>query len=274
MSPKNPLFTSPLVVSAVAVLALAPALLNAAIVSDSPIYTAMDPDGGRDITLSDAANATSQATLEGLAGFSVIQDYTGAASGTNIFAFTDSATPDFQLSFGGSVATTTGSALTNNGFITSEGSGIRFASSSTTAAHTMTGTIDFGSYADGTFTSSVNAVQAAGFTLSQPARWDRIESVVVTFLGADDSTVLNTQTISGSTIVDKSSNQGLYFGYQAGSGEAIGSVVFTVDVNNLSGDAPLMGLDDISFTAIPEAATSVSLLGGMVLLMSVALRRR
>lgn len=265
----------PVFFSALVAMSAAPAFLNAADITDPTLYTSMDPSGARDITLSDASNATSQATLEALDDFSVVRDFTGAAAGTNVVSFTDTALPDIQLSFSGELSATTGSELTNNGFITSEGSGIRFASSSTTAAHTMTGTIDFGSL-DGSFTSSVNAVSAAAFTLAQPGRWQRIESVVVTFLGADDSTVINTQTILGSSIADKTSNQGLYFGYQAGSGEAIGSAVFTVNVNVDAGgqDDPLFGLDDVSFTAIPEPAASVSFVGAMVLLLSLGLRRR
>jgi hypothetical protein len=265
----------PVFFSTLVVLSVTPAFLHAAEIANPTLYTTMDPGGGRDITLFDGANATTQATLEALNDFSVIRDFAAAVDGTNVVAFTDATMPDIQISFVGGLNSATGSVLTNSGFITSPGSGIKVVSSQTSATHAMTGTIDFGSW-DGSFTSNVNAVSAAAFTLAQPGRWQRMESVVVTFLGADDSTVINTQTILGSSIVDKTSSQGLYFGYQAGSGESIGSAVFTVNVNLEVGtqDDPLLGLDDISFAAIPEPATSVSLLGGVVLLLSLGLRRR
>ncbi|WPJ95359.1 hypothetical protein SH580_18215 [Coraliomargarita algicola] len=266
---------APVFFSVLVALSAAPVFLNAAEISNPTLYTSMDPDGARDITLSDASNATSQATLEALDDFLVVRDFTGAVDGTNVVSFTDASVPDIQISFGGTAnGASSGSIVTNSGFITSAGSGIRAVSGSNDAG-TIIGTIDFGSWSGSTFASNVNAVSAAAFTLSQPGRWVRIDSVVVTFLGIDDSTVLNTQTILGSSITDKDSNQGLYFGYKAGSGEAIGSAVLTVNLNDVvTGDNPLMGLDDISFAAIPEPATSVSLLGGMVLLMSVAMRRR
>jgi len=271
----NPIPT--IVFSAFAFVAGLQTSLHAAVLEDPTLYTTMDPAGARDITLFDSSNMTSQATLEALDGFSVVRDYATVTGGTNVLSFADSATPDIQISFGGTGnnAASSGSNLTNSGFITSAGSGIRVVSSGENSENTIIGTIDFGDWNGSAFSSGAASVFAAGFTLAQPGRWERIESVLVTFMGADDTTVLNTQTISGTLITDKTSNQGLYFGYQAGSGESIGSAIFTVNVNaaETAVDDPLMGLDDISFTAIPEPSTTALLFSGMSVLM-VMMRRR
>lgn len=248
--------------------ALIPA--HAIVLTDPALGSTIDLAGGRDITMS-ATGSTAKSTLEGLAGFGVVQTFTGFAPGANVIAFTDPLRADLRISFSGNTSANTGNELTNTSFITSGTSGVRVDNSNIAGAMTVTGLIDFGSWNGSAFDSSVNAVSAVGFTLAAPSsNLVRLNSITTSFLDVDGN-VLSTQTISGVN----SGNQGFYFAHATG-GTSISSVQFVVSINDNSvgTTALILGLDDIGFTAIPEPSAAAALFGLGVLTLAACRRRR
>lgn len=244
---------------------------HAIVLTDPTLYSVIDPSGGRDITIN-ATGSTAKSTLESLAGFGVVQDFTGFTAGSNTVAFTDPLRSDLRISFSGNTGTNTGNELANASFATSGSSAVRVDNSNIAGAMTVTGTLDFGSWNGSAFDSTLNSVSAVGFTLSAPsANLARLNSITANFLDAGGN-VLSTQSISGVS----SGNQGFYFGYSTGGAATISSVEFVVSINANSGgqSALILGLDDIGFTsAIPEPSTAAALLG-LGALGLAALRRR
>lgn len=218
-----------------------------------------------------APGSTPKSAIYQLPRLGVIQDFTGFANGSNGIAFTDPNRADVRFSFGGSAlvvgsaGNATGSALTNNSFLSSNGSGIRFAADNTVAAaNTMTASIDFGKYSGTDFlTDSTPGVSAVAFTLNGQAgttpstnRFASVNSIVVSYYGADGVTLLSSQLVDSFT---ETGYYGLYFGYAAEAGDSISRVTIDVNIKSLetlpTRAQVILGIDDLGFTAaIPEPA--------------------
>lgn len=255
--------------------------LSAAVIVNPTLATgsgSIAPSGAQAITIS-ASGSTSKSVLETLSGFGVVQNFAGFANGTNIISFTDAQRPAVQISFSGSGnLAASGSALSNVAFASSADSAIRLAADNAlTGPNALVGTIAFGSWNGSTFNSNNASVSAVGFTLNAPlTRFDRVNAITVSFL-SPTGTQLSIQTVNnfGST-----TGVGIYFGYEATGGAAIGSVVIQIDINAKAGSEQqvLIGLDDLGFTAIPEPSqtamlTIASLALGMTMICRTARRR-
>ncbi|QYY34519.1 PEP-CTERM sorting domain-containing protein [Ruficoccus sp. ZRK36] len=228
------------------------------------------------------SGSTAQSTLEARSDLFVLQNFTGIASKTTaIFAFTDETKPDVQIRLASDPAnfwsSTSTENTTNDSFASSYGSAYIIQTPTTEAsAISYALAIDFGSYNSSTeeFTTGTG-VYASAFTLnSAKGRLELTDSIVVEFKSTSGST-LSTQTILGTDIInDASSNPGMYFGYET-TGDLIGSVEITInrDAGTLA-SSMMVGLDDITFTSIPEPSTSAALLGAAVLVGMLIRRRR
>ncbi|QYY34517.1 PEP-CTERM sorting domain-containing protein [Ruficoccus sp. ZRK36] len=267
-------------------LVLAAGTVSAAVVTDLPLAegpgTVIAPT--RSITL-EATGSTSSATLNARSDIYALQSVPGFSSSglTNIVSYTDSTLPDLRYtkSFSG---TNTGNEITNPGFLTSStpdtatNSGYYiYLPTNATEALTPTITIDFGSYNSGTeeFTTGVNSVQAAGFTLTAPAaRFALTSSIVVEFLDAS-SGVLSSQTVLYSELDtdDPNDPNALYFGYESDDYD-IASISITFNQDAGTSVVPIIGLDDVAFTSVPEPSTMGMLGLGLLALIGLRLRRR
>ncbi|QYY36696.1 hypothetical protein [Ruficoccus sp. ZRK36] len=255
---KMPQFLSLAVISA-----LLPISLHAVnLIEENPtLYTDISPvDGAVEVSFN-ATNSATMAELEALSGLGVIYNYsfTGNISGSNnyIIAFDDNARPDVQFTYGKSYSSSV--ALDNNGFSTSSSTAMRLPGDS----NTFTLRIDFGSYdsESDTFTAGAG-VSAVGFTLAGN-RFDQVDGdIAITYLDASNE-ILSTQTITSSS----SSTIAGFSGYISTENN-ISAVVISY------AGGGLFGLDDVSYTSIPEPSTSSMLLPVLILACLVALRRR
>lgn len=215
--------------------------LSAAVLTDPTLASEIDPTGAATIDAA-APGAMSQATLEGMSNFYVLQDFTGFSNGTaaNYAAFTDSAFPDikFQAS-GGASDNNSGGANTSTGLNTSPGTAIRLFNNSG-GSRTINLTIDFGNYT-GTFDGSVNAVGAAGFALTNLSD---INGATVRFYDASE-TVISTQTVTNT--VDN-----VFFGYDNSANSGISKILVSA---SFDGGSSSIGFDDLGYTIVPEPST-------------------
>ncbi|MGE9294501.1 MAG: PEP-CTERM sorting domain-containing protein [Puniceicoccales bacterium] len=221
------------------------------------------------------SGSTSATTIEALDNAYTMHDYSGATNGNNVFAFTDNTLPDIQISSQSSF-TTIGTTITNTSWLSSTPNAYRIQlPTDTTTAYTMS--IDFGNWDSGSssFTDNVNAVSAAAFTLTAPQeRFKAITSMVVNFVSATDE-VLSSQTILSSSLDTSSSvTRVLYFGYESDSND-ISSISITFNVEaDAEAVSPLVGLNDLTFTTIPEPSTSALGLLGAAIAAAAFIRRR
>lgn len=238
-------------------LVLAGRQLSAVTLTDPALF-APDYASNAKITQS-SVGATSAAALDAVSGFWVVRDYTGFTDGANSIAFTPSELPGLSISFGGGVHSSSGSEITNAGFLTSGTSGVRI-QAGTTNATTVTGLIDF---TGGTAT-------AAAFTLAGN-RFDRVSLITVVFL-SETNAILSTQTYAGT---GASSTIGLYFGHAASGSQSIGSIAISIELN-AGGTTAIFGLDDIGFAPapVPEPAAAAAWLGTVGLLAATVRRPR
>ena len=252
-------------------LSLGSQTVQGGVATDPTLYDIIDPIGSVEVNIT-APGSTPKTVLQEQEGFGVIQTFTGFTGGTNVVSFTDPNQPDIQISFSGDYGSSRGDNFTNADFVTSGSSGIRIPVSNSYASTGLSATIDFGEWDGESFDSNINSVAAAGFTIGAPTeRFDRITSISAQFLDPEAG-VLTTQTITTSAL--SGSSQGLYFGYAAESGSSIGSIVLTVNVSVGSAElTPLLGLDDIGYTPIPEPSSSSLALILSVLLVGITFRR-
>lgn len=228
--------------------------------------------------ISVADGATAIATLRAQADFGSVYDWRGTTWPTasqglgtdnqGILSFADVSRPDVMLSFSGSAASTAGTTILNSSFESSgDGSSLRIVSNSASEVVSMTAIINFGSWNGTLFDDSVNAVSAAGFTLTTTGRWDSVSSLSVSFKDAEGK-VLATQTVpDGFPSVDTSAS--LYFGYK-GDGDLISSIEISMSGTSHA----LLGLDELGFTpAVPEPG-AVALWIGLAVLPLAVFRRR
>ncbi|EIP99921.1 PEP-CTERM putative exosortase interaction domain-containing protein [Opitutaceae bacterium TAV1] len=268
------------ILPSIVVFALA-AQIRAAVITDPALATgagAIAPGGSgyRSLNTNEIpANATPTATLEALAGFGVIQNFSGVAEGENIFRFTDPARADVKISFSGSAGVdyaTAGGELTTLGYLTSPGAGIRIAARGLTSQFTMS--IDFGSWNGAVFDSESGSTGAAGFTLSGADKsLSMVTSITASFVGTDGN-ILDTQVWSG----PKAGARGLWFGYQATGAEQIGRIDVTFIITQVEGGSQMiLGFDDLGFAAtsqIPEPSHLAMIAAAGALAFGIWFRRR
>ena len=271
--------------------AAAPVSFGAVINGDGRLITTgelIDPAGAQTVD-TNAPGSTPQATLEAIAGAQALQNFDGFEGpaavfdpGFNTVFFTDPTVPDLMFTVAGNTRAQSGATIGSPTFVTSDdgnsegGVDLRAAQGSGT---NITYTVDFGSYDPGsdTFTSGVNPVTAAGFTIGAIRQG---KSYTVEFRD-DSGLVLSTQTLAGITEVigdpGSDSNDGGntvseaidgYFGFQAAAGQSIGSILITQSAT--SNGNQVSAFDDLLFTdavVIPEPA-SIALvgLGGLLML--------
>jgi hypothetical protein len=216
--------------------------------------------------------ATAEATLEALTDFASIQTY--SSFGTNdisttdafIFAFTDAAVADIQITISGSIPAS--DAYVNNSlFQSSTGGSFRVAGNagiSGSDADEVSYRIDLGSYETDTFTAG-GGVAALGFTLT--GAWDKTDATggaTITYYN-NIGTALSTQVLTNDTI-SLSGYTGFY-----STGDAISYVEITFQGD--SGASPVWGLDDLGMTsAIPEPSSYALLAAGLAGLMAFGFR--
>ncbi|AHF89645.1 anchor protein [Opitutaceae bacterium TAV5] len=268
------------ILPSVVVFALA-AQIRAAVLTDPALATgagAIAPGGSgyRSLNTNEIpANATPVATLEALAGFGVIQDFSGVTEGENILHFTDPARADAKISFSGTAGVdyaTAGGERTTPAYLTSPGAGISIAARGITSQFTMT--IDFGSWNGTVFDSDSGSTGAAGFTLSGDAtRLSMVTSITASFVGTAGN-LLDTQVWNG----PKAGARGLWFGYQATGAEPIGRIDVTFVITQAEGSSQMiLGFDDLGFAAtsqIPEPAHIAMIAAAGALALGVRFRRR
>jgi len=262
-------FGSTLIVATLLALLGAVGNASAAVILDPVVTTgvdAIDPAGDEAV---DTELGDSQATLEAIAGFTAVHNWTDGTNSMdggndNTIAFTDSALPDIFFDF----ISHTGNPQQSGNTFEFDTNSARNASPSNNALinldtnNVFTFAIDFGSYdADtDTFDPSVNSAVAAGFVFSNVK--DGFSGTVKFRDDADN--VLSTLDITPDTTVAE--NQEIFFGYDASGGTPIGSVLVEVTTSDKNA---FVGLDDVGFatTIIPEPAGAVLVgLGGVILL--------
>lgn len=231
----------------------------------------IDPTGGRNDLNLTVSGAALKADLVAVAGFAVVQGWTGHdasvgtapnATSTNILDFTGR--PDARFSFVGeagrnSPSGTGGAAAYTSGPATPVGGESLFFG--TDSQNLLT--IDFGAYDSLTSTFAANAgVAAAGFTFSRNTAATVGTSWKAVFY--DGATILSTQTVDAGTNQTVSA----LFAYIAQTGEKITRIEIGGSGTNYNSKNHFV--DDFGFAAIPEPAST--LLGGIGLL--ALLRRR
>ncbi|MGE9294100.1 MAG: PEP-CTERM sorting domain-containing protein [Puniceicoccales bacterium] len=264
-------------------LVLTASTVSAAVVTDLPLAegpgTVIAPS--RSITL-EATGSTSSATLNARDDIYALQSVPGFSNSgfTNIVSYTDSTLPDLRYtkSFSG---TNTGNEISNSAFLTSypeetltKSGYYVYLPNNATEALAYNITIDFGSYNSGSeeFSTGVNSVQAAGFTLTAPAeRFALTSSIVVEFRDAS-SGVLSSQTVLYSELSTEFSNA-IYFGYESDDYD-IASISITFNQDAGTSVVPIFGVDDVAFTSVPEPSTMGMLGLGLLALIGLRLRRR
>lgn len=231
--------------------------------------------------ITDASNASTRASVLGSNDFGAVQVWAdtgtdwlagsatvnGLSVNNGIMAFSSNLRSDVRFSFSGTPSTSAGSQLTNSSFLSSSGSAMRVIPGSASDPVSTTLTIDFGSWQNSTFNSSVNAVSAAGFTLSTSdnGRWGGVESLVVTFRDSNND-VLSTQGIpAGFPTISGSSS--LFFGYNSGINNISSIQVVLEGTTN-----QLFGFDEFGFSAIPEPSSTTAALVGLALLLAACRR--
>jgi hypothetical protein len=224
---------------------------SAAVIVDPALQSDIDPsDSAQNITIEPGASASA---LEAL-GVSVIQDFsTEFTIDTDVISFTNSDFVDIQLNLR--------SGFNNNNLSLSAPSSSAVRAALGANQNSSPYLIDFGSYdsATETFDTADGSVRAAGFGLTgfrsgaaDPVANPAVATVV--FFGADDVTVLDTQTVSNP---DDGFGFNPYFAFDAET-NTIGAISIT-----LSNQLNNAGFDDLAFTVVPEptAVASVGLLG-------------
>lgn len=226
----------------------------------SPAVIDPPADGGLNVTVT-ATGATAKATLEALAGFRVIQNFTAIPSpgtvqslGNNyILNATDApTTPDLKLSYFvgpapedalATAAANTVVVASNSGFQSSLGSSIRIQGNAYNSAVGIR--IEAGSWDGTTFTSGV--VKAMGFTVNGPFNRMVGDSATVTYFDSSDN-VLSTQVITSAPAVNVSA----YTGHEVTSGPLIKYATVSFKGDTVSTSA-ILSVDDIAFVPDPSS---------------------
>jgi hypothetical protein len=270
----NPMSTSTFRATFLGIAFSLPLLGTAAVLTDPTLTSganAIDPAGGRAITHT-ASGSTPEATLEGISGFSGIHDFTGFEDRTdslsgNIISFSDASLPDIRFtSTGGDPGFTGYDAGNNGGYVISSGSVVILRENSSSGA--LTYSIEFGDYTGSTFTPNLNAVEAAGFVISNATSG---QSYTVDFRNTSGS------SLSQQTFAPVNGNN-IYFGYQAvGATSVANDGIARIDIliDNSGTSSAFIGFDDLGFSpaVIPEPST-LALLGLSGVALYVAGRRR
>jgi hypothetical protein len=256
-----------------------PLLGSAAVITDPTLTSgtdAIDPAGSQSVNQS-AVNSTSQATLEAISGFAGIHDYTGfvnrSTSPDNIVSFTSASLPDIRFSSSGGFNDGNNNYNTANAtFETSPGSTIIFRTANSSNGTTPLNIfIEFGDYSSSTFTPNLNAVEAAGFVLTNMST---TQGITATFLDASGS------TLSSQTATAGANGNEIYFGHQAvgaTSGANDGIARINIQVTSPGTTGAYLGLDDLAFSpaVIPEPSTLAMMgLFGIGLMMKRFYKKR
>lgn len=231
----------------------------------TPSLVTSNPINPVDVALVETAGSTSEATIEALSGVFAIHTFTGSEAfitpATNTYSNAVPGLPDVQvsmLSIVGSLGATAGQELTNSSFVTSSTSALRVVGGGATRTYKVI--IDFGDQ-DVSWNATGTIAGAAAFTMRTNA-WGSVASMQALFLDNSGST-LSTQTVDVAAL-EATSNGAAYFGYDS-MGVGIGSIELTVSTNTTT---PTFGLDDITFTAVPEPASLAMLATGSLLCLT------
>jgi hypothetical protein len=220
----------------------------ASVLSKPQLHSTFDPVGAREITVV-ALSASTPREIQSLADLGVLRDFPGFVAGESIVSLADPQRSDARLRFSGRGDAGSGAEITNSAFLTSSGSGVKIASNNMSAAHVITGEIDFGFWDHKGFRAGIIPVTAVGFTLSAPAgRLERLASIQVEFI-SPEGRVLSAQKVPGPV----AARVGFFFGHHANEQEPIAHVRIVVSVaatqENAKPQAVLLGLDDLGWTS-------------------------
>lgn len=203
----------------------------------------IDPPDANGID-ADAMAVTTESSLEALPGFIALQGFESFGRNTSaddIIDFDSNEYPDIRFNAYGSASANShgvsSSAVTLN---TSEGSALQFRNNSG-SPKTISLEIDFGDYASWLdyFDSSVNAVGAVGFVLTQLDT--SVNAAYVDYYDTNE-TLITTQSVT----VPDDNYPDVYFGYDSVN---IGISKVVIRVNVPSG-VTVLGFDDLGFAPV------------------------
>lgn len=247
----------------------------ATIVTDLPLVAgpnsaAIDPVGAETWNLDATATTgalASQAVLEARTDLWTMQGFAGFVGGGDYTNnFTNVNLPDIRFLASGTVASGTGGTgndTTGAGQNTSAGTAYNFAAGSSTG--TLTLRIEFGTWNGSTFAND-RAVDAVGFMVAGV----RTNNTVNVSMFNSTNVLLGAFTLAGNDS-DSGEQQGRegYFGFESGLSNDIAYLI--VQKTATSNGSSAAGLDDFSFTAVPEPSQTLLLTVGLLML---GLRRR
>jgi polysaccharide pyruvyl transferase WcaK-like protein len=225
-----------------------PALLSGSAATLDP--QGESPTNAAEVTLNAAGPGfLLETALEARPGLRVIRDF---SAGNPINhpdpTILDTAEMDFRFSYAGAVAATANAFLISNnpGFQTSYGTSVSLKGINNSPSP-LSLRIDLGNWdsVSGTFTPGT--AEALGFTLTGPFGRLAGDSAKVTYHDASGA-VLSLQTISSGSLT----NLAAYTGYSG----TVSHVVVEFTGDGVSG-IPILGLDDLAFTALPPAPGAV-----------------
>lgn len=231
------------------------ALVHAATIKDMTlVWTGdrFDPSGFETVDAEPTAlpgEFTPQETLEARTDLGVLQDVRQSAGifapVDNIVYFTDPEMPAVFFNFTQNArAGSAGNQTDTSTYKSSAGEAFRVIGNNNASAPTIL-VMEFGTYADGTFTAN-KQVQAAGFVMTSIRTG---HTVVVEFKTARNGTVLATQTFVG--YEESAGNYSdAYFGYASDSYN-IGAVVMSRYSSPTSLSQTDSAIDDIGWTKVP-----------------------
>lgn len=183
----------------------------------------------------------SEAALEARAGLRVIRNFLpGNPLNNPDPTILDTPEVDFRFSYSGAVATSSNAfQISNNAaYQTSYGTSVSLKGISNDT-QPLTLRVDAGTWDDTTGIFTPGSVEGLGLTLSGPFGRLTGDTATVTYHAADDS-VLDTQ------IIASPSHLAAYTGHSG----TISHVKITIQGDGFSG-IPIVGLDDLAFTAVP-----------------------
>jgi hypothetical protein len=221
---------------------------DALVITDPAMNTGTAAINYSNRSLIEAAGATSEATLEALAGFSGIPSFAfaGNIAVTNeyIFDFTASGAPDLRLRYIGASNqfANTSVALANSTFSTSIQDSMRLGVSGINRTFTMR--IDSGTYSNGVFTTN-RGLSVLAFTLSIGPNTQGMPVNIKYYDSANN--VLSAQTVTN--LISTNATSYRYTGYQS-TGAKIAYAEIVYSTAGLT-TAPVVTLDDLSFVIEP-----------------------